>query len=64
MHGGIRFYLNGAVVPNPGEPTVGDALYFATDGRDLVTSPLERVERPSRDVVGAYPKLNVQKVAG
>ncbi len=55
IHGGLRFYLNGAIVPNPGEPSPGEALYFATDGRDLVTSPLEKVERPPRDLVLAYP---------
>jgi len=54
MHGGLKFYLNGAIVPNPGEPNVGEALYFATDGRDLVTSPLEAVERPSKAIVEAY----------
>jgi hypothetical protein len=55
VHGGLRFYMNGAILPNPGEPAPGEALYFATDGRDLVTSPLERVERPTKDVVLAYP---------
>src|ERR1700730_3251833 len=50
VHGGLRFYLHGAIIPNPGEPQVGEALYFASDGRDLVTSPLEAVERPSREL--------------
>jgi hypothetical protein len=54
VHGGLKFFLNGAIQPNPGEPNVGEALYFATDGRDLVTSPLESIERPSKDVVRAY----------
>ena len=57
IHGGLRFFLNGGIVPNPGEPGVGEALYFATEGRDLVTSPLEGVERPSREMVEAYPRL-------
>jgi hypothetical protein len=55
IHGGLRFYLNGAIVPNPGEPAPGEALYFATDGRDLVTSPLEKIERPTREIARAYP---------
>ncbi len=55
MHGGVKFFLNGGVLPNPGEPNVGEALYFATDGRDLITSPLESVERPSKELVSAYP---------
>ncbi|MGO8992553.1 MAG: hypothetical protein ACLQVI_04450 [Polyangiaceae bacterium] len=54
IHGGLKFYLNGAIVPNPGEPQVGEALYFASDGRDLVTSPLEAVERPSKELAEAY----------
>ncbi len=54
IHGGLKFFLNGAIVPNPGEPQVGEALYFASDGRDLVTSPLEAVERPSKELAEAY----------
>ena len=54
VHGGLRFFLNGAIQPNPGEPAPGEALYFATDGRDLVTSALERVERPAKEIVLAY----------
>lgn len=54
LHGGLKFYLNGAIVPNPGDPSPGEALYFAADGRDLVTSPVERIERPSKDLVRAY----------
>ena len=57
VHGGIKFYLNGAIVPNPGDPRPGEALYFATDGRDLVTSPLEAVERPSKEIAAAYPPI-------
>lgn len=57
VHGGIKFYLNGAIVPNPGDPRPGEALYFATDGRDLVTSPLEAVERPSKEIAAAYPPV-------
>jgi hypothetical protein len=61
VHGGLRFFMNGAILPNPGEPKAGEALYFATDGRDLVTSPLERVERPTKEVVGAYPSARLKK---
>jgi hypothetical protein len=64
IHGGLKFYLNGAIVPNPGEPQVGEALYFASDGRDLVTSPLEAVERPSREMVEAYIENPPRKAAG
>jgi hypothetical protein len=55
IHGGLRFFLNGAIVPNPGEPKAGEALYFESNGRDLVTSPLETVERPAKEIVLAYP---------
>lgn len=57
IHGGIKFYMNGAIVPNAGEPRVGEALYFSSEGRDLVTSPLESVERPAREMVDAYPSV-------
>ena len=56
IHGGLRFFLNGAIVPNSGEPRPGEAIYFAYDGRDLVTSPLEAVERPAKDVVAALTR--------
>jgi hypothetical protein len=56
LHGGLKFFGNGAIVPNPGEPQPGEALYFAADGRDLVTSPVERVDRPAKALVAAYPE--------
>ena len=56
LHGGLKFFPNGAIVPNSGDPRPGEALYFAADGRDLVTSPLEHVERPAKAVVEAYPE--------
>ena len=56
LHGGLKFFHNGAVVPNPGDPKPGEALYFAADGRDLVTSPLERIDRPAKKLVEAYPE--------
>src|SRR4051812_20735481 len=56
LHGGLKFFPNGAIVPNPGDPEAGEALYFAADGRDLVTSPLETIERPAKAMVAAYPE--------
>ena len=56
LHGGLKFFPNGAIVPNPGDPRPGEALYFAAEGRDLVTSPLEKVERPAKALVEAYPE--------
>lgn len=55
LHGGLKFFANGAIVPNAGDPKPGEALYFAAEGRDLVTSPLERVDRPAKVLVEAYP---------
>lgn len=54
IEGGLRFFRNGSIAPNVGEPRPGESLYFARDGRDLVTSPLESIERPEKDVVVAY----------
>jgi hypothetical protein len=55
VHGGLKFYESGGIVANPGDPRPGESLYFASEGRDLVTSALESVERPSKELVGAYP---------
>jgi hypothetical protein len=55
VHGGIKFSPDGGIAPNAGEPRAGESLYFASEGRDLVTSALETVERPPREVVSAYP---------
>jgi hypothetical protein len=55
LHGSLKFFSNGAIVPNAGDPRPGEALYFAADGRDLVTSPLESIERPAKAIVAAYP---------
>jgi hypothetical protein len=55
VQGGLKFFTNGGIAPNPGDPRPGESLYFATGGRDLVTSPLESIERPSRELVDAYP---------
>ncbi|MGH7272005.1 MAG: hypothetical protein ACREJ3_16365 [Polyangiaceae bacterium] len=55
VQGGLRFFPNGGIAPNTGNPRPGESLYFSNEGRDLVTSPLESVERPSRDLVGDYP---------
>jgi hypothetical protein len=55
IHGGLKFFESGGIAANPGEPRPGESLYFASDGRDLVTSALEGVERPSKELVSAYP---------
>jgi hypothetical protein len=55
LFGSIRFFMNGAILPNPGEPKIGEALFFGEGGRDLITSPLESVERPRKEIVAEYP---------
>lgn len=56
LHGGLKFFGNGAIIPNDGDPQPGEALYFAADGRDLVTSIVERIDRPAKALVAAYPE--------
>jgi hypothetical protein len=56
IYGGLRFFPAGGIEANPGEPRPGESLYFASAGRDLVTSPLESVKRPSKELVRAYPR--------
>lgn len=56
LHGGLKFFSNGGIVPNAGDPKPGEALYFAAEGRDLVTSPVESIDRPSKALVLAYPE--------
>ena len=55
LFGGLRFFLNGGLLPNPGEPQIGEALFFGEGGRDLITSPLQSVERPTRETTEEYP---------
>ena len=48
-------------MPNAGEPEAGEALFFAQGERDLVTSPLQAIERPTKELVEAYPELPAPK---
>jgi hypothetical protein len=54
--GGVRILSNGTAVPSCEAPRIGEALYFGEDGRELITSQLCEVERPSKGVVKAYPR--------
>jgi len=53
LSGTVRFGDAGPKIGN-NKPSVGDALWFADDGRELVTSILCSVERPPKDVVETY----------
>ena len=61
IEGGVRFFDNGAVVPSLEDPQPGDAMYFTyqCEGqlRQLITSRIEAVERPSKKEVLTYATL-------
>jgi hypothetical protein len=54
LSGGVHFHENGCAVPVPDAPGVGEALYFAEGGSELITSAVCDVDRPSRDAVSQY----------
>jgi len=54
LSGGVRFHANGVAVPSCASPQVGEALYFDDDGRELITSILASIERPSKQTVDGY----------
>jgi hypothetical protein len=54
LAGGVRFHENGTAIPSCEPPRVGEALYFDEDGRELITSALSAIERPSKDIVASY----------
>lgn len=53
VSGGLRFTRYG-VAAIEGLPSIGESLFFSAGGRDLVTSPVESIGRPSRDTVQNY----------
>ncbi|HVY49609.1 MAG TPA: hypothetical protein VHB21_27135 [Minicystis sp.] len=62
VEGGVKIYPNGACVPNVQSPGEGDAIFFThvtSDGeeRQIVTSRLEKVDRPPKRDVLRYPPL-------
>jgi hypothetical protein len=60
LSGGVHFHKNGAAVPVCDRPSVGEALYFADDGRELITSAVCGLERPARDVIASYQQPAIQ----
>jgi hypothetical protein len=58
LTGSVRVLDNGTAVPNLGTPSLGDALYFGDEARELITSKLCGVERPARQLVDAYPGMS------
>jgi hypothetical protein len=55
VSGAVRFNANGDPYPTLKRPEVGEAMFFAVGGPDVVTSCLTAIERPQRDLVAAYP---------
>jgi hypothetical protein len=62
LSGGVHFHPNGTAVPVCERPAVGEALYFADDGRELITSALCGLERPSRESMKSYSMTSLQAV--
>jgi hypothetical protein len=66
LEGGVKFHLNGAMVPSLVDPTPGDAIYFSYktssgEDRQLVTSRIEAIGRPLKRDVLAYATLGVKR---
>jgi hypothetical protein len=60
VEGGVKIFPNGSMVPNMESPSVGDAIFFNQTDRDgierqIVTSRIERIDRPSKRDVMLYP---------
>ena len=60
LEGGVKIFPNGTVIPCPTGPEIGDAMYFNQeledgDERQIVTSRIERIDRPAKSIVLAYP---------
>lgn len=53
--GSLTFAPNGGIRPNLGKPKSGEALLFATGGRDVVTSAFIEEVRPAKRDVDSYP---------
>lgn len=54
LSGVVRFQPNGVAIPVESRPQVGEALYFGSGGRALVTSSLTAVERPPKSALSSY----------
>jgi hypothetical protein len=64
VRGGVRLQANGVLVPCHLEPEPGDALLFADDERDLVTSAIHSIERPPKPTALAYDDGGTAAFAG
>lgn len=55
LSGCVRFSEHGELQPQSGPPSVGDALFFASRGADVITSTLTAVARPLPQTIETYP---------
>jgi hypothetical protein len=60
LEGGVKIFANGALIPNIKRPEVGDAIFFTRvdmggDEKQIVTSRVEQIDRPSKRDVMLYP---------
>ena len=55
LSGCVKFTHSGEVQPKTEPPEVGDALFFATEGADVITSVLTAVGRPLPQTISSYP---------
>ena len=53
VDGGVKLGADGLSV-HPGEPAIGEGIFFAEGDRSLVTGAIERVVRPAKSVVAQY----------
>ena len=60
LEGGVKIYANGALIPNPKRPEIGDAIFFTRSDssggeKQIVTSRVEKIDRPSKRDVMLHP---------
>ena len=55
LTGSVRRNQSGESYPSLEHPEPGDALFFVAADYELVTSRLESIQRPTKDVVVSYP---------
>jgi hypothetical protein len=66
LQGAVKIGQNGGAMPDSDGPRVGAAIYFTRDDdavgeHQIVTSRVERIERPAKQDVLQYPQPRLQK---
>lgn len=55
LAGAVRFHGAGSISAEQSTPKVGEAMCF--DGLNVVTTVVEAIQRPEREIVVSYPRL-------